>query len=58
MRCAVLFLVAVLPCHLLRYPFSFDLLHLSVAFGVTGIRDGAFFGVGGWYRYLEKWIVL
>jgi len=47
MRCAVLFLVAVLPCHLLRYPFSFDLLHLSVAFGVVGFTVGAFFSVGG-----------
>jgi len=47
MRCAALFLVAVLSCHLLRYPFSFDLLHLSVAFGVVGFTVGAFFGVGG-----------
>ena len=52
MRFSASFLVAVLSCHLLRYPFSFDLLHLSVAFGVVGFTVGAFFGVGG------RWSVL
>jgi hypothetical protein len=51
----VLFVAVVLPCHFLRYPFGFDLLHLSVAFGVAGIRDVAFFGgMGGWHRYLDR----
>ena len=43
----IVIVVVVLPCHLLRYPFSFDLLHLSIAFGVAGIINGAFWRVDG-----------